>query len=206
MNYFVYMIRNVIDGVSYVGKSIDPRLRWKTHVNHAQKGSHLTFHVAIREHGVGAFELSVLEEHPDARAAYKAEHRVIKELRSQGRKLYNENNGGLGGPDPTPALRARISVSVKKALKTADLSFYGKPEYRRSLSRSVSASYDSALRAQRSADTDAQWERWRQEQALISSQRAYEVYKSAGDRYRRKSDVERATECYTKAKAFKEIL
>jgi len=164
------------------------------------------FHVAIREYGVSAFEHCVLEEHPDARSAYKAENRINKELRAQGRKLYNENNGGLGGPDPTPELRARISASVKEALKNADMSFYKTPEYRETLSKAITMSYTDELRLRRVADTNAQWEHWREQQAMISPQRGYEVYKGAGDRARRRGDISKATELYARAKQFQEMI
>jgi len=117
--------------------------------------------------------------------------------------LYNENNGGLGGPDPTPELRARISASVKNALKNADMSFYSNPEYRAKLSKSVSESYTDELREKRANSTVEQWARWREQKALVEPDRAYIIYKEAGDRARRKGDHEHASELYQHAERYR---
>lgn len=194
MASYVYLIKNNVNGNVYVGVSDGDLHRLEEHKIGIKSNSHLQR--AIKVYGVENFTFVMLEEWPTMTRALEAETEMIVYLRALGATLYNMNDGGLGGINPTSELRAKISKNVKAALKHADLSFYECPKYRQSLSLATTASYTLELRQRRSKDLFEQWEKWRSKEAQVSPQRAYDVYKSAGDRYRRRDDMLNAQKCY----------
>lgn len=194
MTAYVYIIQNIINGNVYIGVSNGDLHRLKEHKFGIKSNIHLQR--AIKFYGIENFIFDMLEEWPTFNRALEAETEMIVYLRSLGAVLYNMNDGGMGGINPTIALRKKISCNVKLALKQTDMSFYKRFDYREKLAKSVKASYNDTLRDCRRKNAFQQWEAWRQQEALISPQHAYDVYKSAGDRYKRKADKENSEKCY----------
>lgn len=58
----VYLIRNTVTGMSYVGSSMDIKQRWAAHRSKAKHGSTLPIHAAMHEFGIANFEFQVLLE------------------------------------------------------------------------------------------------------------------------------------------------
>lgn len=204
MSAYLYIVQNLIDGYVYVGVSDKDLHRLDEHKVGLKSNIHLQR--AIRKYGIENFSFGQIEEWQTFERGLEAETEMIVYLRALGARLYNMNDGGMGGLNPTPELRARISANVKKALKNADMSFYSSPKYRETLSKAIVRSYTDELRQRRAAGTDAQWERWRIQQAMISPQRGYKVYRGAGDRARRRGDAFKASELYARAEQFKEMI
>jgi predicted GIY-YIG superfamily endonuclease len=51
MTHSIYCIVNLVNGKRYVGQTINPRKRWREHVNAARKGRGQLLGAAIRKHG-----------------------------------------------------------------------------------------------------------------------------------------------------------
>lgn len=63
MNGIIYKSTNLINGKSYIGKSIKSLNHRKSkHINHTKNGSTNYFHKAIRKYGIENFEWFVIEE------------------------------------------------------------------------------------------------------------------------------------------------
>lgn len=103
MSYFIYLIRNKINGNLYVGKAKDPEYRFKAHKMTANKGpvkydnKFQAIHAAMRKHGIENFEMKIVAEVTLEILSYQLETEWILCLRQNKFTLYNKNNGGLGG-------------------------------------------------------------------------------------------------------------
>ncbi len=106
MKSYVYCITNLINGKRYVGKSNCPEARWKKHQRDASR-YHL--HSAIRKYGIDSFEFEIVAEFSSEEAAFTAETKLIRILRTNDRNHgYNLNEGGRGGINPSPETRKRM--------------------------------------------------------------------------------------------------
>lgn len=65
MNTGIYRYKNLVNGMSYIGQSIDIHDRAKQHRYRynieGDSGYNTVFHAAIREYGIDAFKVEVLE-------------------------------------------------------------------------------------------------------------------------------------------------
>lgn len=95
---FIYKITNTLNGKSYIGqtsRSVD--VRWAEHVREAFKASHAYFsiiHYAIKEYGVDAFSVEVLEKCDDELLDEREQY-WIKYYHTYG-EGYNITRGGQG--------------------------------------------------------------------------------------------------------------
>lgn len=111
MSSFVYIITHRESGACYVGKANNPARRWRAHQKAARQGDSRYLYTALRKYGVERFDFAVIEEHDSEEEAYEAEMFFIQYLRSLGVQLYNLNDGGRGGINPSPETRARIGAA-----------------------------------------------------------------------------------------------
>ena len=159
-----YVIVCQVTGTVYVGKSNYPRRRFTVHMRKAQN---LHLRRAIEKYGRDQFTFNIIEEHLAETLklaedrAYEAETFWIQLLRQLGADLYNENDGGYGGFNPSLEVRERIrlkkmgnpsltgrtrSLEVRERIKQAKLgeknAFFG----RQHTEEAKRASRDAALR------------------------------------------------------------
>ncbi len=95
----------------WIGKGDVPEIRWNSHC-HFSCNEHLRR--AIKKYGVENFDFFVIEERSTAEQAYEAETELIQYLRSIGARLYNMNDGGVGGINPTKEVRDKIRKAYKR--------------------------------------------------------------------------------------------
>lgn len=100
--YYVYKITNKINGKIYVGKTGNPKVRWKKHCKIAKGlgsyGSYKKYaiHLAIQKYGVDNFIFEIVSTHFSEQDAYEAEIKTI--LKSNSIKNgYNISSGGKSG-------------------------------------------------------------------------------------------------------------
>jgi group I intron endonuclease len=86
--YSVYLITNTCNSKLYVGISNSPKHRWAVHKSDARLGHGHCLHRAMRKHGIGEFEMSVIEEGLTETEA------IHKEIRLIG--LYNTRDARFG--------------------------------------------------------------------------------------------------------------
>lgn len=102
-NHYIYKITNTINGKCYIGKTINPKTRWKGHIDPKNK-SYISN--AIRKHGRENFTFKIIEsiqfywkpskldikKYVDQRESY-----LITKFNSYGLGGYNLTFGGEGG-------------------------------------------------------------------------------------------------------------
>lgn len=106
----VYVIRNLIDGKAYIGKTenSDLSVRWSKHKSLAITGKGYYLHKSMRKHGVDKFIIELLCE------AYSKDSLEVLEMAfislfnaTDDRFGFNMTHGGEGGV-PTEATRAKL--------------------------------------------------------------------------------------------------
>jgi group I intron endonuclease len=110
----VYLVRNLITGKCYVGKTGRTlEQRWKEHVAFARPDSPMLVCRAIAKHGAEQFEVRVLDECDDAGVLNELERLWIKELGTFKPKGYNLTLGGDGmlGWKHTEDAKRRMSLN-----------------------------------------------------------------------------------------------
>lgn len=107
---FVYLVSNLKNGKRYVGKADDIDTRWNAHLRSARRNEAGPLYRAIRKYGEPNFAIHELEEQINAASAYQAETAWIRLLREAGFELYNLNDGGLGGSNPSPETLEKMST------------------------------------------------------------------------------------------------
>lgn len=101
---YIYLITDMVTGLSYVGLSVNaPHIRWGQHRRSAIEGSNACLHQAIRENGAESFRVETLEEvDPDGDLAAREVHWIL-EIGTLWPDGYNKREGGqLGGYDGIP--------------------------------------------------------------------------------------------------------
>ena len=93
MASYVYLITHRDSGKCYVGKTNNPKGRWKSHKKVARRGDPRPLYCALRKYGFDAFDFEVIEEHSTEQDAYEAEAFFVEYLRGLGAQLYNLNDG-----------------------------------------------------------------------------------------------------------------
>jgi group I intron endonuclease len=109
----VYVITHLPTKRHYVGKSRNPKARWRQHLRGVStRRSYIQR--ALRSHPVDEFVMQVLEWHPSDDEAYEAESFWVEFLRSN-RSDYgfnlSEGGGGNRGFNVTPETRAKMSAN-----------------------------------------------------------------------------------------------
>jgi group I intron endonuclease len=116
----IYMLRNRINGMAYIGQTVRTlRQRWSHHKCAARKGSILPIHSAIRRYGATAFDVSVLSDREKSlKELNAAEKRHILRHKTMSPRGYNVTQGqgnGLrrGGWHHTEETKKRMSQIAK---------------------------------------------------------------------------------------------
>lgn len=135
----IYLIRNIVNGMTYVGQTrTGLKRRFQAHVDMAKKWGALRgpLAIAILEYGRMAFEIEILEEVESQEEADRAEARWIIEFGSLVPDGYNIRPGGAHAP---------VSDFTKVKIRGRPKS----PEHRRKLSEAKKG--QKATPAQREA-------------------------------------------------------
>jgi group I intron endonuclease len=110
----VYVITNLLNQKSYVGKANNPKKRWRNHVfNSKSEHPRSVIASALKKHGVGNFTFEVVAEFSSEDDALVAEKHWISRLHSNQQSFgYNLDAGGHGGKTLTPETRQKISRAL----------------------------------------------------------------------------------------------
>lgn len=93
----VYMIRNIVNGKSYIGSSITPIFRIKCHFSKLENGKHSIedFQTDFDKYGKEAFECRILIENAESNMEYF----MMKLFKTQNREYgYNYKDNGGNSP------------------------------------------------------------------------------------------------------------
>lgn len=123
---FVYRVTRRETGDCYIGISVDPAERWKTHKRKAKQKPEVYFHRALAKHGVDAFDWEVIRKMPSRNEAQLAELCLIYLQEPQ----YNITPGGDGGWDAVVAgnVGKKHSPERKQKIAAAQLGRKHTPE------------------------------------------------------------------------------
>lgn len=120
MKSYIYLITCSINGKQYVGKTNDPEMRRWDHFYRSQNSKHKqVIHSAIAKYGKENFTFEVILECESEELAFEAEHTIILEKRAAGIELYNMNDGGFGGFNPSKESREKLS-RARKGMKFSE--------------------------------------------------------------------------------------
>jgi group I intron endonuclease len=120
MKSYIYLITCLVNGKQYVGKTNDPEMRrWDHFYRSRNNKQKQVIHRAIAKYGEENFTFEVILECESETAAFEAEHSIILEKREAGIELYNMNDGGFGGFNPTKETRERMS-KARMGMKFSD--------------------------------------------------------------------------------------
>jgi group I intron endonuclease len=126
--FYLYLITNLKNEKVYIGKTTDPKERWRRHKLIAKNGKekhHEDFsviHAAIAKHGIDNFSFEIIDEFDDEEEAYAFETINILLACSNKKQFgYNCNIGGEGGIIPNEETRARLVAAQNRpeAIKRA---------------------------------------------------------------------------------------
>lgn len=94
--YYIYKITNVLSEKVYIGQSIEPKRRWKTHQRLALKQlGNQYIHRAMNKYGPHNFSFEVIEEHNSLEDCNRAEAKQIEDANAQDKEFgYNIKPGG----------------------------------------------------------------------------------------------------------------
>jgi len=118
----VYLIKNLVNGKVYVGKTNHMSHRWAQHVSASKRSHHHMLIVrAMRKHGIDNFVVEVLEEFDTEDDALCAERRWIKHYSSTDlTRGYNLDSGGLGGKSLSSETKEKLSKVMKGRKKSPE--------------------------------------------------------------------------------------
>ena len=114
--YYLYCVTNLINNKIYIGKTNDPKDRWRKHRKFARGGKKKysndfsVIHAAIKKYEENNFKFEILEEFNNEKESYKFETWWIDFLGSHKdlKKGYNLNYGGEGGILPSEETRQKL--------------------------------------------------------------------------------------------------
>jgi group I intron endonuclease len=92
--FYIYCITNLITNKKYIGKTVDPKRRWKMHQNCV--GGCTALHNSIKKYGKENFAFEIIEKYESEIDAYKNEAIVINKLNTKIPNGYNITDGGIG--------------------------------------------------------------------------------------------------------------
>ncbi len=91
VSHYIYKITNTLNQKIYVGKSKNPKVRWRQHKSHSKKRNTKLYY-AMRKYGIENFTFQILEECLENQVNERETHYV-----SLLEPYYNMTNGGDGG-------------------------------------------------------------------------------------------------------------
>lgn len=91
VSHYIYKITNILNDKVYVGKSKNPKVRWRQHKCHSKKRNTKLYY-AMRKYGVDNFVFEILEECKENEVNVREEYYI-----SFLKPYYNMTNGGDGG-------------------------------------------------------------------------------------------------------------
>lgn len=111
---YVYVIINLVTSKEYVGQSIRPNFRWKSHFHSARNGGELALHRAIRKYGEHNFAVSIIRKCTEGDVNHWEEY-YIEKFDTMIPSGYNMTYGGDGvyGSKFSPESKNRCSNSAK---------------------------------------------------------------------------------------------
>lgn len=124
----IYMAENRTNGKSYVGQTVGSlRRRKQEHINCSlNNNDNLYFHNAIKKHGVGAFDWTVLDRCDNTKDLSKLEIYCIK-LYDTFEKGYNLTCGGGGSLGFNHSEESKLRMSLaKKGKKPSEETIRGR--------------------------------------------------------------------------------
>lgn len=101
--YFVYQITNIVNGMIYVGKTVNVKARFARHKKIAKAGPNGTkgyfsyLHQGIEKYGPDNFVVETISMHQTEDEAFTKESDVIRLHLENSQLLYNLSTGGKGG-------------------------------------------------------------------------------------------------------------
>jgi group I intron endonuclease len=112
---YIYLIRNRVNGKSYVGRTLKTIVqRFTQHKQDAGKGSECALHRSMRKHGFDSFTVEVVCQAEDFRLNDLEKHYIkLFNTRADTGYGYNMTDGGDGAHYQTEDTRARISAVQK---------------------------------------------------------------------------------------------
>jgi group I intron endonuclease len=112
MEYFIYEIRNIINGKRYIGCSKDVTVRFTKHQSRLKNNKHVNSYLqnAYNKYGKSNFEYNILFKLNSESDMYKKE----KELILENDNLYNLAEGGLGGDTYSNRTEEQMEITRKK--------------------------------------------------------------------------------------------
>lgn len=137
---FIYVIENTVNSDVYVGKTVNLKVCWKAHKGCARRGDDRHLYRAMRAYGIERFTIRPVLETLHEDSIFELEKVYIKQLQSEGVKLYNHDSGG-GGMPQLPS--EKTCVKIKQILKEK----WSDPELRAQQSaRMLTIMQDEAIR------------------------------------------------------------
>jgi group I intron endonuclease len=126
----------MINGKIYVGKTVEPGIRWTTHKSIAKGGKdkypekYFAIHAAISKYGSDNFIFNVAEYYHNNDSLNEAEKYWIANLKEHGVLLYNETSGGDGA---TPGIK--FTEEHKRKISEARMGYKASIEARANMSK-----------------------------------------------------------------------
>lgn len=117
----IYLIRNLINGKCYIGKTINLKRRIYEHFMGYSEGCKLLSR-AFKKYGKENFSVEILHEGIIPELLDEFEIQAIREYNTKAPHGYNLNEGGLGGINPSEETRQRMSEAAvaREAKKYAE--------------------------------------------------------------------------------------
>ena len=119
MFYYLYEIKNKVNGKIYVGVHQTPDL------DDGYMGSGRSLAYAFKKHGFPAFEKTILEHFADKTSMFSREKEVVTNEFINRPDVYNQRPGGIGGSAQgkvvTNEHKAKISAGIRSALATGKM-------------------------------------------------------------------------------------
>lgn len=121
MPFFIYKITNNINNKIYIGKSKDPKARFKRHLyisDHPNAGPNQfqPIHAAIKKYGKEKFSLDIIDECMSEKEIFDKEIFWIAQYKSNTTKYpnngYNLTDGGEGASGLSPSIETRVKISI----------------------------------------------------------------------------------------------
>lgn len=115
--HYIYLISNELDDAQYVGRTKDPKCRWRKHKSNSRhlKGNNAqAIHLAMNVAGIENFTFTIVEVCESAEKANVSEREWIGAYKAIGAKLYNLTDGGTGNTGWVPSSEARTRIGDAK--------------------------------------------------------------------------------------------
>lgn len=96
--YYLYSIKNAVNGKVYAGITNNPRHRWHTHAYGVRSNKNKSaLYSAMRKHGIENFTMDIVSEFYTREEACEAEVFAISFMHEENIPNYNLHPGGTGG-------------------------------------------------------------------------------------------------------------